>query len=673
VGRNYFGALRESGAIDYILAAILGSAALFALGEAVYQLPAAIVQILLLCVGLFCSFLISTQFRGSSFLKYDGVAYSAAAIIALGFQRQLSSILPGDPYPPEMVSAGLVSWMIVLGGFAAWRDNARLFQAVPALATFALVGVYDTFPPALFVFFIYLISVAVMFGRAHVRAMLVQASRSGFAKLDEGISITEAQAERDSMVDAMRRGPWRAMAGLEWAFASAGLIIVFSLVVAPVVQDQLKGISGWVPFRPPSRLRGGPGLSSTLSPESLQSVGTGPKRPNDSIIGVVTMDESRNLRVGVYDRFYGRSWAPVLEPPGSAVEHRKDEMADLLKPGASTTFKVALTLTSQINSIYLPAPAEMIDVDSGTILSDGVVSNLQSNSYEGDAIQPTIQPGDPNHPEVLTARHIAPDTASNPRSLKLAIAVTKDKRTDWDKAEAIMKEIDRRAKYNLRAKAVPANEFSVDYFLFDSGEGYCDLFASAMAVMARDIGLDARYVVGYIVKDDDKDENGRFQIRQSDAHSWCEIYFNDIGWVTFDATTGAQDVTPSDAAERRKTVLFVVAGSTAIAGVALGAWFVLRRSRRIRLPRIVLLHRNLDRAYGRFARELGRRSGKRREVWMTPDAWLAETGPHLGSARVPAEALNAEFVRALYASGDVGPELLDHLWQSVKAFRKVAA
>ena len=86
--------------------------------------------------------------------------------------------------------------------------------------------------------------------------------------------------------------------------------------------------------------------------------------------------------------------------------------------------------------------------------------------------------------------------------------------------------------------AVPTdpNRDLVDFFLFDpKGQtGYCEYFATAMAVMARSVGLPARVAVGYAPGE--RLSTGVYQYRERNAHAWAEIYFPGYGWQIFEAT-----------------------------------------------------------------------------------------------------------------------------------------
>jgi hypothetical protein len=76
---------------------------------------------------------------------------------------------------------------------------------------------------------------------------------------------------------------------------------------------------------------------------------------------------------------------------------------------------------------------------------------------------------------------------------------------------------------------------SVDEFLFESREGFCEHFASSFAFLMRAAGVPARVVIGYQGGDLNPVDN-RFTVRQADAHAWTEVFIVDRGWVRVDPT-----------------------------------------------------------------------------------------------------------------------------------------
>jgi transglutaminase-like putative cysteine protease len=67
--------------------------------------------------------------------------------------------------------------------------------------------------------------------------------------------------------------------------------------------------------------------------------------------------------------------------------------------------------------------------------------------------------------------------------------------------------------------------------------GYCQHFAATMAMMAREIGIPSRIVVGFLDPSKDQGSN-EFVFTSNDAHAWPELYFGGVGWVRFEPTPG---------------------------------------------------------------------------------------------------------------------------------------
>jgi transglutaminase-like putative cysteine protease len=107
----------------------------------------------------------------------------------------------------------------------------------------------------------------------------------------------------------------------------------------------------------------------------------------------------------------------------------------------------------------------------------------------------------------------------------------------WEKASALSSHLQRHYTYNLDVPFYPESVDTVDHFLFESKEGYCEQFASALCVMARCEGLPARYVTGYLPGDFNP-LSGFYEIRAHDAHAWVEIFIPGNGWTIFDPVPG---------------------------------------------------------------------------------------------------------------------------------------
>ena len=115
----------------------------------------------------------------------------------------------------------------------------------------------------------------------------------------------------------------------------------------------------------------------------------------------------------------------------------------------------------------------------------------------------------------------------------LAAEITANATTPYEQARAIEAFV-RQYEYSLDVPAPPENQDVADFFLFDQQAGYCDYFATAMAVLARSVGLPARMGIGF--NPQSADESGVQTIYEIDGHSWTEIYFAGYGWIEFEPT-----------------------------------------------------------------------------------------------------------------------------------------
>ena len=121
------------------------------------------------------------------------------------------------------------------------------------------------------------------------------------------------------------------------------------------------------------------------------------------------------------------------------------------------------------------------------------------------------------------------------RMYDLAQELTAGESTSFDAAKAV--ETHLRENYTY-SELPPDTTYPLSDFLFEDRIGYCQQFSGAMALMLRMVGIPTRVVTGFAPGQRDPD-NGTYVVRNLDAHSWVEVYFNGIGWVTFDPTPAA--------------------------------------------------------------------------------------------------------------------------------------
>ncbi|HEY0948666.1 DUF3488 and transglutaminase-like domain-containing protein, partial [Nocardioides sp.] len=122
---------------------------------------------------------------------------------------------------------------------------------------------------------------------------------------------------------------------------------------------------------------------------------------------------------------------------------------------------------------------------------------------------------------------------------QLAAEVTRNQTNRFDKAVALQNWFRSTGgfTYSLDTAAAGNGYDALTQFLTEGSggrTGYCEQFASAMAVMARVLGIPARVAVGFLSPDPDGPNTWVYS--SHDMHTWPELYFQGSGWVRFEPT-----------------------------------------------------------------------------------------------------------------------------------------
>ncbi len=132
------------------------------------------------------------------------------------------------------------------------------------------------------------------------------------------------------------------------------------------------------------------------------------------------------------------------------------------------------------------------------------------------------------------SRYLQLPNGLDPRIARLAQEITAPGTSTIEKAALVEGYLKRNYAYTLNLAWTPGPQ-PVSTFLFDAKAGHCEYFASSMAILLRAAGIPTRLVNGFLMGEYNA-VGGDYIIRQSDAHSWVEVYIPDRGWVEFDPT-----------------------------------------------------------------------------------------------------------------------------------------
>ncbi|MGA6164806.1 transglutaminase TgpA family protein [Amycolatopsis magusensis] len=122
----------------------------------------------------------------------------------------------------------------------------------------------------------------------------------------------------------------------------------------------------------------------------------------------------------------------------------------------------------------------------------------------------------------------------DPRVVALTQQLTENATNDFDRATAVWNYFNSQNgfTYDTRTASAADSDALAD-FLLNGKRGYCEQFASAMAVMLRTLNIPSRVAIGFTPGYTTADYRS---ITSQDAHAWVEAYFGELGWVTFDPT-----------------------------------------------------------------------------------------------------------------------------------------
>lgn len=284
----------------------------------------------------------------------------------------------------------------------------------------------------------------------------------------------------------------------------------------------------------------------------------GPVNLTDRPIFEADGPESTYWRAAIFDRYTGTGW---LNSDGDVVVLEHDEplgeprvsktmpmtyTVRMLEPGQTTIFappqplRVSVPVNADITETASQPPVRSVSVLRSRV-SLGPEDPYRVVSAFSTAPVDALRQDTTDYPPWIAGRYLQlPDTVP-PRVGELAQQITEPYGNPYDKADAV-EAVLRTYTYNQQIAAPPEGVDGVDYFLFESREGYCDYYASAMAVLLRSVGVPARLAVGYTPGQptSDRDEAlgraGGYRILERNAHAWPEVYFPSYGWIQFEPT-----------------------------------------------------------------------------------------------------------------------------------------
>ncbi|MDL1897412.1 hypothetical protein FBQ82_14190 [Anaerolineae bacterium CFX7] len=319
-----------------------------------------------------------------------------------------------------------------------------------------------------------------------------------------------------------------------------------------------------------SALRGNNNAAPTTYFGNSAAMG-GPIQLGNREVFQVNADAGQYWRAVVFDTYDGNGWTSGADQTVDleAADPRWKTMPMEQRRVVTQTVEVRLPTdnlviaASQPLRVNQPVNAKFLvgRTDNGQTFLDMQALRLRNPLELGDqyvvssslsgADEASLRGASETYPLFIRRTYMDVPTTVPARVRELTRQITADATNNYDKARAIETYLREHIAYSLDVEPIPPGVDGVDYLLFERPEGYCNYYASAMAVMARLAGIPARVASGYAVASPGDD--GLFHINESNAHTWPELYFAELGWVEFEPTAARQVIVrpqPKSAQER---------------------------------------------------------------------------------------------------------------------------
>ena len=466
-------------------------------------------------------------------------------IDALGWLHTVAQLGYPAQFSPYAIGLAVVMWVTAfVAGYTLYRHH-RVLDAILLVGAALIANMSATF--------LDLFGYLVLF----VLAALLLWLRASLLTREEGWRRRRVNENAEVPASIMRTGVVFIGVSIVMAWALASVAVAAPLTDAwrnfgsvwNSVRTQLDPFIGGIQ-NPNARLAASTfGSSFGVSRQWFSS--------NDPVM-TVSSDQPYYMETVTYDVYTGHGWksTPGTErdvsvksavfPDGSPEEPLTTDGFDvqrltvamqrppgqnLFTPGYPLQLSTPAKITQPGGQAFLGSLASQNSISPGEGYTvTAIISNVTAAQLRGAGT---------NYPAAVRSLYTSTDGITQAtHDLAVRIVLSAKATTPFDKAQALADYLrtDPRFSYATSVDSPPADRDVVDYFLFDpkGQRGFCQYYASAMAVMARSLGLPARVAAGFapgtlLTKN-------VYQYRESNAHVWAEIYFPAYGWQTFEAT-----------------------------------------------------------------------------------------------------------------------------------------
>ena len=283
---------------------------------------------------------------------------------------------------------------------------------------------------------------------------------------------------------------------------------------------------------------------------------------DDVLLTVRNLPAGSSVRLAVMDRFDGNVWN-LSDSTMATDSSNYRRVGDSIKnPAKGKRFTARFTIDDGLSDYWLPLSgaassvkfAESSDADSFYYNTDTMSAIYPSRTSEGLTYTETgIMPNVPTDKEIakVDASSISQPKADDVPDCvdKLATAIAGGQSKGGEAAQALADKLKETGWFSHGlAGDYPSNaghgNYRINQLLAGNAMvGDSEQYASAMALMARSLGLPSRVVLGFLPKNDEGDissdrteKQGRSTVTKftgNDMTAWVEVKLDGYGWVAF--------------------------------------------------------------------------------------------------------------------------------------------
>jgi transglutaminase-like putative cysteine protease len=204
------------------------------------------------------------------------------------------------------------------------------------------------------------------------------------------------------------------------------------------------------------------------------------------------------------------------------------------------------------DSNWLPVPfglqAVTIDAPFGYVSGDQTVTAREDDaidgvtSYNASFAKPVptakqLQEAGSPPADIVTKYGEVPDGVPDVVRTQ-AESVTAGAENEYDQAVALQAWFRRYGKFSYDLNVGYGAGYDAMADFLSEQRGFCQQYAATMAMMARELQIPSRVVVGLLKPAGPTGTDGAFKFTSDAMHAWPELYFEGVGWVQFEPTPG---------------------------------------------------------------------------------------------------------------------------------------